>query len=138
MPLFVPQSLLQTTFDSIAVDTTTTSTTMVDLMSTVITTSGGALCIFFVGNASATASNETILFRLLVDGVQQIGCGVRNSQANISECASIAWRTSPLSPGSHTVLIQWSIPSVGTAQILPATSSNATSNATLLIQEVTV
>ena len=139
MPLFLPQSVIQTQFTEISSDTTTTSTTFTDLMSLNISTTGASyLLVDFSASHSVTSANSGATYQLQVDGTPIRGCasgagtGAQNSPGF---CAGFVYKSGILSSGSHTVLIRWRV-NAGTGQIRPATQDDE--HASLLVAEITV
>lgn len=109
--------LKQTTFAEVTVNTTTTSTSMIDLLTQNITTGAGFLVITFTWAASrVSGTSAAIRFQLLVDGVLT----VKSEDTSISSRASSGSLSArvPVTAGSHVVKIQWSVAS-STGQIRP-------------------
>lgn len=129
--------LIQTTYDEIAVDTTTTSTTYVTLLSRNVTvTAGTKLLIRFSACSSLnTATDQTIFFRLTVDGVVRVTAGRFSTDNNAIIGTSINYVATGLAAGSRTVLLEWRTTG-NTAQIRSATIEGE--SASLLVEEVTV
>lgn len=125
---------IQTTFDEISVNTTTTSTTFVDLLTRVISTGANNVLIHFSAGFSA-ADQETVFFRVTIDGVAQRGAAqtVRNGLRQGS-VAIVLKRA--VTAASHTIKIQWRV-TAGTGSVQPVLSPDA-EHASLLISEVTV
>jgi hypothetical protein len=117
----------------IVADTTTTSTSFVDLLSLTVTTTGSSFLLTTFSAAFTNSSGVTyrrVEFQLLIDGVPQHGClGVATSTngATIAMVDRLA-----VSAGTHTVTVQWRT-SANTAQIRPST---VTEDAHLLVCEV--
>lgn len=128
--------MLQTVFAEISANTTTTSAVFVDLISQVVTTTGGDLLIYFTVSASANTNGRDIAFRVTVDGISKRGTQIYAKDGGHSSSASIITKVTGLAATSHTVKIQWQT-SGGTAQILPVTNVDI-EHASLLIKEVTV
>ena len=124
----------QSATTELAVNTTTTSASFVDLMSTVLTTTGSSF-LLVTFTASFTNSNtltyQRVEFQLLIDGVVQHGCAGIAISANAA-CVAMVDRYA-VSAGSHTVLIQWRT-SGNTARIRPVAS--AVEDAHIVVCEV--
>jgi hypothetical protein len=107
--------------NKITVDTTTTSTTYVNLMSGNMTTkAGGTLLIFVSISHTQTNTNQQTSFRIQVDGVTVAAAGTRvpSGGAPISCVFNLAV---PVDPGPHTLTLQWGVTG-GTASIRPVTA----------------
>jgi hypothetical protein len=125
----------QSVFAKISVDTTTTSTTWVDLISQAVTiTASGILIIHLTAAVSNSAVNKAVQFRVTVDGVSQGGFGIELKSAGVSCSGAIVVRVTGLSAGAHTVKARWQT-SAGTAQIRPVGAPD-TESANMLIEEV--
>ena len=135
MPLDKPPSLVQTQFAEISADTTTNSTSFVDLLTLTFNTFGGDLDIEFDMSASATTTTmRQAVARVLLDGTSKKGCGTQAS--DYTNSAMIKVKVTGVSPGSHTVKAQWKTDG-GTIQIRPVAASDA-EHASLLVSEVMV
>jgi len=113
----------------VGVDTTTTSTVFVDLLSIVLTTDAG-----FLEIESTVASNSiTVLsfIRVALDGVS-----VPDSETVqlVGDSSSSILKRVAVTAGTHTVSLQWRTTILGTLQVRPVT--NPQEHATLLIREV--
>ena len=129
-------SVIQTVFNEITVDTSTTSLTFVSLMSQAITiTANSRLLIRFDASYSAVTNNTDTSFRISVDGTPRRGTGgtARNTTP-ASDSSSITWVSGPLAAGSRTVLIEWLVSS-STANINVVTVPSS-HHASLVIQEI--
>lgn len=133
----LPGGLAQTVFLALAIDKSTTAAVGAPaaFMSQAITTSGGALEVWF----SATGSNDTNnvhdnVFQLLVDGVVVASRGFTAHGAGHNSSVPIHWKTAALAAGVHTVAVKW-YTGGGTLSVLAATDPG--DGATLLIHEVT-
>ena len=125
----------QSVFAKISIDTTTTSTTWVDLISQAVTiTASGILIIHLTAAVSNSAVNKSVQFRVTVDGVSQGGFGIELKSAGVSCSGAIVVRVTGLSTGTHTIKARWQTSS-GTAQIRPVGAPD-TESANLLIEEV--
>jgi uncharacterized membrane protein len=130
--------LLQTQFAEVTANTTTASTTFVDLLTvTLTTTAGSALLINFGSSSSNTTASRTNAFRVTVDGVAKRGAAARITTVSEAAGAVIVQKVTGLAAGSHTVKVQWRVTSSSTAQIRPVASPD-TEYAALLVKEVTV
>jgi hypothetical protein len=128
---------LQTVFAQITVDTTTASAVSVTLLSQAITIQAGSnIIIRLTLGASNSNSNQSLFFRVQVDGVTQRGVGITSSGANSPSSGALTLLVTGLAAGARTVTVQWRV-SANTGQIRPVTVPDAEA-ATLMIQEVTV
>jgi len=135
-PLTLSRVRGQTVFSEISTDTTTSSTTFVDLLTATLTTVAGTKLIviatFAVSNSNSNAQQH---FRMTVDGIVKRGCGVRFVN-NPSAAGSLALVVTGLSAGSHTIKLQWRADaSGGTVQVRPVTAPDD-EHASLVVQEV--
>jgi hypothetical protein len=128
---YIPNNYVQTVSTEISTDTTTTSTSYVNLLSTTINTEGPNLLIFTSVSASTTTSRTLINFQILVDSVVKRGFAFAQV-AGISAMGSLVYKIS-LTPGSHTIALQWKVASADTAQIRMGYN---TEHAELIITEV--
>ena len=138
MPVFAPNNYAQTTSSVLAVNTTTTSTTFVNLISIVVSTSGGSLNVFGSISSSNTGNGAENFFRITVDGTS---IGASSSKGDLGTASgtivagnNIITNTGVLSAGSHTVVLQWRV-SGGTGQIRPVAAVDQ-EYASLMLQEV--
>jgi hypothetical protein len=129
-------TLLQTSLLSVAADTTTTSTTFVDLLSITLTTGANKLLIHAAGAISNAGANVNMKLRLLVDGVSIGGIQLRSPAAAIGTGFALVDKVT-VTAGSHTVKLQW-LTASSTAQCRPVTGNVDGESANLLIEEVTV
>lgn len=129
-------SILQSVFAEISADTTTASTTFVDLISQAVTTTGGNLLIYFTCASSNTNNNTDITFRITVDGTSKRGTQVRITPAGVTQSCSIITKVTGLSAAAHTVKIQW-LTSANTARVRPVAAVDA-EHASLIINEIIV
>jgi hypothetical protein len=127
--------------DAQATDTTTGSPTFVDLLSFIITTTGGNVLVwatFAASLAGLTALPAEIDFQLTVDGTPQPGgVGLSESAANEPEAGSLLARVTGLAAGAHTIAVQWRVTNSQTAQIRPFTQPGRES-ATVMAMETLV
>lgn len=139
MPLFNPPPLLQTQFTNQSSDTSTTSTSYVDLLSLTVETGGNShLLVHFHATAHPSTDNQSISFQLVIDGVVKCGCNThadKSGGGDTQASASLVWKETDIASGSHTVKIQWKT-STGTASIRPASFDNE--SALFLASEVFV
>jgi hypothetical protein len=133
--LYLPQlqTLIQEITSSLAVSASTTSASWVDLLSQSVTTAGNSY-VFIASSFSTTSSaatSGTAYFRIIVDGVElnQAGDEVYDAPEGGAICTS----SSILSPGVHTVALQWRISGGTTLYCRP---SGYYEHATLLTHEV--
>lgn len=131
----VKPSYVQSVFNDLAVDTTTTSAAFVTLITqAIVIQAGSILLIHFTVGCSNSNANNTLFFRVRVDGVTKRGVGVRIPSANQPNSGAIVLRVPGLAAGSRSVTVQWRTSS-NTAQIRPATVPDA-EHACLLLEEV--
>jgi len=129
--------LRQTVFAPISSDTTTTSSTFVDLITQAITiTSGGILLINVSASVSNSSVNKAATFRITIDGVTKGGFGVELKSADVPCSGAYVARVTGLAVGARTVKVQWKT-TTGTMQIRPITHPDD-EHCSLLIQEVSV
>lgn len=126
--------LKQSVSADLAVNTTTTSLTFIDLLTANIAVGGaGFLLIWFTVAGSLLAVNQTAFFRITVDGVAQRGVAFRSPSAGQPAGASICLRV-PVVSGARVVKAQWRV-SGSTGQIRPVLQPDAES-AELVVAEV--
>lgn len=104
-----PGDVIQTASSVLASDVTTTSTTYTNLLSVTVTTSGGS-CLeiyssFSLSNGVDNAATGQDFLRITVDGIQEIESG--SEQWTVSEGGAMYFKTDILTPGSHTIALQW-------------------------------
>lgn len=129
-------SLLQTTFQEVTVDTTTTSTTFVDLLTQSITTQAGtALLIHASTSASNTGVNQSVRFRVTIDGTAVRGWENVKTGAGQTAGGGFVYRKTGLSAAAHTIKVQWLVGG-STGQVRPNTAAIDTEHASLMCQEV--
>lgn len=129
-------SALQSAFSEITVDTTTTSTTFVDLLSVVVTTLAGTkLLIHASTSASNTGVNGEVRFRVTIDGTAVRGWSNVKTGAGQTASGGFTYRKTGLSAAAHTIKVQWLV-DAGTGRIRPATAAIDIEHASLLCQEV--
>jgi hypothetical protein len=106
-------------------DTTTTSTTFVDLLSqTFSITSGSKVLVQFTVGCSNAQNNRTQYYRLTVDGTAYRAVGVATYGAgNTPSSGALSMLITGLSAGSHDFKIQWRVSS-STGQIRPVTAAD--------------
>jgi hypothetical protein len=136
VPLYDADRLIQTASTELTVDTSTTSTTYVDLMSVTITTGTNSVIIQFSSSCTTNVSGDWCEFQLLIDGVITRGLAIWTDTAGVADSGALVYKSSVLSAGSHTFNIQWHVGTAGTAQIRPVTT--VLEHATLYVEEVTV
>lgn len=132
-----PVVLRQTVFGEISGDTTTTSTSYVNIGSMAITTNnGGSLELHFTASCSNTAvAGSTMSFQLTLDGVGVSETTLRMIDATGQQSTGIRYNSGVLAPGVHNLGINWKT-DTGTARIRPVTTINE--HASLLAKELTV
>jgi hypothetical protein len=133
--LYLPplETLVQEITSSLAVNASTTSASWVDLLSHGITTAGNSY--LFIASSFSTSSSAatsgTVSFRITIDGIDpgQAGDEVYNAPEGGAICAA----SDLLSPGAHTVALQWRISDGTTLRCRPV---GYYEHATLLTHEV--
>lgn len=134
--LGITRTLLQTQFKEVTVDTTTTSTSLVDLLSqSLTTTAGSSLLINVSASISNSSANRNIDIQLMIDGVAVRGAGTRVTGTGIPGSLAIVYKKVGLAAGNHTIKVRWRTDG-STARVRPIASVNE--HASLMIQEVTV
>lgn len=123
----------QSSSSRIAVNTTTTSTTFVDLLSVTLTTQASFLLIFFTCGVSNTAGTGQTFFRVLVNGVAVAGAGASQVSANRPVSCAISHRIA-VNAGSNIVKVQWRVANA-TGQIRPVAAPDA-EHANVIVMEV--
>jgi hypothetical protein len=143
MPLFNPfvggsGSIGSGLFTNITVNTTTTSATFVDLLSTSITISDQSkILISFTGSMSNASNNQTHFFRVLVNGATITGGGTGTriaSGAGNPQVIAIHVQTAALTAGTYTIALQWRTTG-GTVQCRPIAAPDA-EHAAMVVQEI--
>ncbi|MHC4618503.1 MAG: hypothetical protein ACYTEQ_12210 [Planctomycetota bacterium] len=131
--------LIQTAYNEITVNTTTTSIAYVPFLSQSITTNGSSrVVVTFSASASATVKDFYISFRLKEDTVVVKGSQARIVDNGISAAFSIVDRTGVLSAASHTFLVEWLVENAGTTGQVRPVAAPDTEHASLLLEEVIV
>jgi hypothetical protein len=126
---------LQTQFTKLLVNTTTTSSTFVDLITVLVTIqAGSSLQISFAETNSSSSASATTFFRVTVDAIVMQGAATRSPGGGDPQGVSINDYITGLAAGVHTVKVQWRTNS-GTSRIRPVASPDAES-ASILINEV--
>jgi len=128
---------LQTLNTSVAVDTTTTSTTFVDLLTITFATEtlspSGTVEITTSLGASNSVANTGIYTRITVDGIQYDGGAAERYINAPATSMSQHIFVSNLTIGSHTVSMQWRVDG-GTGRCRPVSASGS-ENAWLIVEE---
>jgi len=122
----------KTDFAEIIADTTTTSTSFVDLLTVAITTTANGSLVIEAAASGDNASTAITKYRLTVDGVQVAAAAVQ-SGASIWNTAALMKKYA-VAAGAHTVKLQWLV-SAGTGRIRPVTAPNS-DYASLVVKEV--
>jgi hypothetical protein len=127
--------IVQSQYTVLGVDSTTTSTTFVDLMSTTVNTSANTCVVYFTASGDNSTTSVNSYFQLLIDGTPLRGTKYRNTaNSGAGHSCILVCETPMLTAGAHVFKIQWLAQS-GTSRIRPLTI--ATDHASLLIEEVT-
>jgi hypothetical protein len=143
MPLFNPfvggsGSIGSGLFTNITANTTTTSLTFVDLLSTSITISNQSrILISFTGSMSNASNNQTHFFRVLVNGATITGGGTGTriaSGAGNPQVIALHAQTAALAAGTYTIALQWRTTG-GTVQCRPIAAPDA-EHASMVVQEI--
>lgn len=125
-------AVVQSFFDELTVDTTTTSTTFVDLLTRAITTDATNILVLVTAGASNTNSDKFVAFRITVDGVA-VRAVSSTGKSNNAETHAILCKKA-VSAGAHTVKLQWKV-EVNTGQIRPVAAVD-TEHCSMQTQEV--
>jgi hypothetical protein len=130
------KDIIQTISTVLAADTTTTSTSYVDLISLSITTVGGTslevYASFSCSNAVDNAAAGQDGFAVVVDGTVLLQTG--NEQWTVTEGGAIFVKTGMLTAGSHSVALQWKTQAGGTLRC-SASSLTRPEHASLVVLE---
>lgn len=124
MPIFYPDTVIQTQHISLESDITIASTTFQTALSIDINTAGGNLIITFTGSTSNTGSTNQNRFRIQLDGATIQGGSVNTGDGGLvstpggAVAVVLSTRITNVSIGSHTITVQWAC-SGGTARIRP-------------------
>lgn len=127
---------IQTVFNQITVDTSTTSTTFVTLMSQAITVAANSrIMVQFDVSYTASTNNTDTSFRMSLDGTPQRGTGgtSRNTTPASDSCA-LTWVSGALTAGPHTVLIEWLVSS--STALINVVTVPGSHHASLVLQEI--
>lgn len=136
MPLFLPYPTIatQTIYTPLTVDTTTTSTSYVTLLTQNIIIQDGSYLLIrssFSTSDSITSSGQNS-FRIAIDGADYIYGG-----AEVFTCiqsGSICAKVGPITAGNHTITLDWRTASGNTLRCRPVTQSE---QACIITTEVT-
>lgn len=124
-------------FAKITSDVSTTSNTFADLLTQSITIAGSELDIHFSANGIIDPSSPTVTayFQILIDGVlvPNAGAWKTNLPTYAFSCSSV-YRATGLTPGAHTVKVQWKTDPSGNVGI-SAVGFPFTNGANLLLIE---
>jgi hypothetical protein len=110
-------------------DVTATAT---DLLSNVMTTSGGPLIIIATVTASTTGS-QSAFFQVLFDGFVRRGNSSSSNGQTSDASTLVSLKLTNVPAGDHVVVVRW-VCVGGTVAILPVTRQD--NNASLMVQEV--
>lgn len=132
MPLYEARSLFQTAYASLAVDSSTSSTTFIDLLTLTLTTSGGNLMLLATFAAYSTSATDGS-FQITLDGVAQAGSELFTSKPPLAAGGAITVKAMGIAPGSHTVTLQWK----GSLKCRPVAQAGS-EHAALRVEEVFV
>jgi hypothetical protein len=139
MPLVIPppQTFLQSVWSEISVDTTTNSTTLVDLISASITTGANQLLIWFSASLSMSVSGlgYRTRYSLQLDGVALRGFMAHPVGGSVSYCVPYVYKKTGITAAAHTVKVQWCVVGATTARIRPVTT--ILEHCSLMVAEVT-
>jgi hypothetical protein len=126
-------SLVQSIFKDVTADTTTTSSTYVDLLTQAITTGANFLEFTLTFSATNSTGNKSIDFQILLDAVVVHGGGINVSSAGSSVSGAVSHKAA-ITAAAHTVKVQWKTTG-GTASI-NATTTPGSYHCSLFIKEV--
>lgn len=138
MPLFYQDGIIQTDFIEVTVNTATTSTTFVNLLTRTITTGDNPVIVRFSASCGNTSATQWTEFRLVIDSVATTGFAIFSTSSGNGNSGALVHKTAALTPGAHTFNIDWHIGTFvgGNATINPTTVN--TDHAVLILEEVTV
>jgi hypothetical protein len=106
MPLYNLPGLVQSVEAVLTVDTGTNQTSFQDLLTITLTTQGTILIVMADASGKNTNNNVLSFIRITVDGNSYGGAQII-SAGGIGSSASICRRISGLTPGSHTIKLQY-------------------------------
>jgi len=133
-------TFVQSTFDEITTDYSSSSATFIDLLTRSITIAASSvLIVTFDASFSASLTNKTVYFRITIDGATYRATACRLQQAGTHASAALTIRVTGLSAGARSVKVQQK--SDDTLQIFTVLAGDAGANAhhaSLLCMEVTV
>ena len=129
--------LIKTDFTELSADTTTTSTTHVDLLSLSYTKvlASSALLIHVSAACSINASDRFTRFRLQIDGVTKRGFAIETGTTGEGDSGGLVMKVTGLASGTRTIKVQW-LTEASTSSIRPATTDYE--HCSILVQEVIV
>lgn len=126
-------AVLQMQTTELDADTSTNSSTWVDLLTVNVTTvAGSKLMVHFTAGFINTGT-ATTYFRVTVDGTAKRGVANRASNNNYGQNASAVMTVPGLASGAHVVKLQWRV-SGNVANVRPVTNPDS-EHATLLVEE---
>ena len=138
MPLFPPNDGIgspNSVCVALTVDSTTTSTSYVTLLSQDIGTLGASSILIAASVSTSDSSSLSTgnFFRVTVDGTVYgyFGCEVFTCIQSSALCVKVG----PLAAGSHTVTLDWHTQTTNTLRCRPVTQAE---QASMVITEVTV
>lgn len=115
----------------VSVNTTTTSTTYVALLSASVTVNDGRLLVHFSTSCSNSSANRQLFFEVRVDGTLVGRASVRVTGANNPDFAQVL-AVVPVAAGAREVTVNWRV-SANTGQIRPTTAEE---HAVLVVTEM--
>ena len=126
----------QTIFNQITVDTSTTSTTFVTLMSQAITVAANSrVMVQFDVSYTASTNNTDTSFRVSLDGTPQRGTGgTSRNTVPASDSCTLTWVSGALTAGPHTVLMEWLVSS--STALINVVTQPGSHHASLVVQEI--
>jgi len=122
----------QELFSEISQDLSTTSQSFVDLLSQGITTVSDKISVTFSASISTTAPSAQVQCQLMIDGAVKRGSSIDPAGATKAGNTTIAWR-GIVTPGAHTVKIQWLV-TAGTVRVRPGSTN--IEHTSLIVREV--
>jgi hypothetical protein len=128
--ILVPESFAQSVYSEITTNTTTTSTSYVNLLTNTITTGANKVIIIASISGLISATGFQIDWQITLNGTPVRGGSYRPS-TTVSNSGALFYNGT-IGQGAHTILLQWRVGS-GTGTINPATG---TQHASLSTSEV--
>ena len=126
--------VLQTDSAEVTTDTTSPSTSFVDLLTVNMTTGANFIIIDVTASLSTDGANNNAQIRILVDGASKGGGGEDLRTSGVASSFAIKKRI-PITAAAHVIKLQWRTNS-NTLQCRPITGAVDVEHASLVVQEV--